>query len=72
MTPKDRLKEIKDNWPQRKQFPNAIFNIDAGDLDWLISRIEQLEKALEEIAKFSGSVMYDSQDKADEALETMP
>lgn len=48
MNPKDKLAEIEENWPRRKQIPTRMtLNIEAGDLDWLINRVKRLTEALE-------------------------
>lgn len=47
MTPQQRLEEIKENGLLMKCQGHAFQSIHVDDFDWLISRVDQLEKALE-------------------------
>ena len=69
MKASERLKEIEENWPQRKQFPNATFVIDANELDWLICRVKKLTNALDLIANPGTQSLYECRDTARRAIE---
>lgn len=65
MTPQEKLEEIKNNIKEAKEYMGPInwreTGINGESIEWLIARVEQLEKALEEIgvcvcdARFSGN-----------------
>ena len=45
MTPQEKFNEIKKEATEATRAPYCIY-IDGSDVDWLIARVEQLEKAL--------------------------
>lgn len=54
MTPQEKLKDLDEGFPQRKAMPRAGFTVTGEQLDWLISRVKELESALENYRGISG------------------